>query len=371
MTDYRLPIHQVPSRKPVSAAPSGQQFQAYRNGGYPQQQEYRPQQQLSQHPSVASLQHSRRRTSSSNALPYTAQQQQQQPQYQQSHQPYTTGPSPQHSMTVPHNPLARRLSSATTSTTSTGNNPTNQDIRRSSSSRSTNSQMSYVALLRRQKATVWCDRAQPEDPRLRAQKLVDKKRAYLEVHGAGTGRASTLGSGKGKHGIKVTDLSPSALVGATVPVRLSANEIGDADYDANSERGFPYRRTGSGRSSIGSGHRYPGSYQRNTQGSMGSNNSPPNEKKDLPGVSEHPTADKPEEQKDTGSVKDNATTHSQNSEQEDNFGTVGDMGAPSAATLAAEKAKKAADLRRRGSVDERTTTMTNVRLFVANPDLSD
>ncbi|CEN60211.1 hypothetical protein ASPCAL02652 [Aspergillus calidoustus] len=373
MTDYRLPMHQVPSRKPVSTAPPGQQFQAYHNGGYPQQQQYRPQQQppqqLSQHPSVASLQHSRRRTSSSNALPYNShQQQQQQQQYQQ---PYTTGPSPQHSMTVPHNPLARRLSSATTSTTSTGNNPTNQDIRRSSSSRSGNSQMSYVALLRRQKATVWCDRAQPEDPRLRAQKLVDKKRAYLEVHGAGTGRASTLGSGKGKHGIKVTDLSPSALVGATVPVRLSANEIGDADDDANSERGFPYRRTGSGRSSIGSGHRYPSGYQRNTQGTMGSNSPPPNEKNDLPGVSEHPSTDKPEEQKDTGSMKDNATTNSKDSEQEDSFGTVGDLGAPSAATLAAEKAKKAADLRRRGSVDERTTSMTNVRLFVANPDLSD
>ncbi|KAL2810183.1 hypothetical protein BJX63DRAFT_434467 [Aspergillus granulosus] len=372
MTDYRLPIHQVPSRKPVSTGPSGQQFQSHRNGGYPQQQQYQPQQQLppqqlSQHPSVASLQHSRRRTSSSNALPYIAQQQQQQ-QYQQ---PYTTGPSPQHSMTVPHNPLARRLSSGTTSTASTGNNPTNQDIRRSSSSRSASSQMSYVALLRRQKATVWCDRAQPEDPRLRAQKLVDKKRAYLEVHGAGTGRASTLGSGKGKHGIKVTDLSPSALVGATVPVRLSANEIGDADDDANSDRGFPYRRTGSGRSSIGSGHRYPSGYQRNTQGSMGSNSTPPNEKKDLSGVSEHQPTDKPEQQKDAGSVKDNATTHSQNSEQEDNFGTLGDLGAPSAATLAAEKAKKAADLRRRGSVDERTTTMTNVRLFVANPDLSD
>jgi hypothetical protein len=42
-----------------------------------------------------------------------------------------------------------------------------------------------------------------------------------------------------------------------------------------------------------------------------------------------------------------------------------------AATTAAEKARKADELRRRGSVDERTTTMTNVRLFVANPDLSD
>ncbi|KAL4903474.1 hypothetical protein BDW74DRAFT_156453 [Aspergillus multicolor] len=354
MTDYRLPMHQMPSRKPVPSVHSGPQFQAYHHNGY-QQQQYQPHPQA-QHPSVASLAHSRNRTTSSNVLPYAGHQQQQQHHPQQS---YSTGPSPQHSMTVPYNPLARRLSSATTSTTSTGNNA---DIRRSTSSRSAGSQMSYVALLRRQKATVWCDRAQAEDPRLRQQKLVDKKRAYLEVHGAGAGRASTLGSGKGKHGNKVTDLSPSALVGATVPVRLSANEVGDAEDDARSERDFPYRRTGSGRSSLGSGHRYPSGYQRNT---TSSSNTPPNEKTDLPGVSE----DKAEEQKDSSAAKDDtATTHSRSGEQED---TLGEMGAPSAATLAEQKAKKAADLRRRGSVDDRTTSMTNVRLFVANPDLSD
>jgi hypothetical protein len=229
--------------------------------------------------------------------------------------------------------------------------------------------MSYVALMRRQKATVWCDRAQPEDPRLRQQKLVDKKRAYLEVHGAGGGRASTLGSGKGKHAGKVADLSPSALVGATVPVRLSANEVGDAEDDARSEKDFPYRRTGSGRSSTGSSHRYPSGYQRNTQSTMGSNSTPPNEKTDLPGVSEHPSMDKAADHKDTTSSKDDAA--SRNSEQEDNFGTVGDMEAPNAATLAEQKAKMAADIRRRGSVDDRSTSMTNVRLFVANPDLSD
>jgi hypothetical protein len=102
---------------------------------------------------------------------------------------------------------------------------------------------------------------------------------------------------------------------------------------------------------------------------MGSNNSPPNERTDLPGVSEDPAMDHPQEQQDAAPAKDEtATTHSRNSEQEDNFGTVGDMTAPSAATMAEQKAKKAAELRRRGSVDDRTTSMTNVRLFVANPD---
>lgn len=40
--------------------------------------------------------------------------------------------------------------------------------------------------------------------------------------------------------------------------------------------------------------------------------------------------------------------------------------------VAAEQAKKAEELRRRGSVDERSMTMGGKgRLFVANPDLDD
>jgi hypothetical protein len=226
--------------------------------------------------------------------------------------------------------------------------------------------------MRRQKATVWCDRSQPEDPRLRAQKLADKKRAYLEVHGSGAGRSGTLGSGKVKHTKGTTDFSPSTLVGATVPVRLSANEVGDADEDAVSDNGFYHRRTNSGRSSLNSNHRYPSGYQR-PPGTMGSNSTPPSEKEktDLPEVSEHPPAEKHEEEMDRQSAQDAdaATTHTQGSEQEDHFGSIGDMEAPSAAVTAQQKAKKADELRRRGSVDDRTTSMT--RLFVANPDLSD
>lgn len=250
--------------------------------------------------------------------------------------------------------------------------PAESDIRRSASNRSANSQLGYVALMRRQKGTVWCDRAQPEDARMREQALRDKKRAYLEVHGAGARRAGAAG-GKIRHGVKGgMDFSPSNLVGAKVPVRLSANEVGDGDDDAHStaEGGVLHRRTGSGRSSLGS-NRYPSGYSR-PQGTMGSSGTPPNEKTDLPDVSENTPAEIQEEEKSRLSslVKDDAaTTHS--SEQED---FVGDMEAPSAAVQAsqkAQKAQKADELRRRGSVDERTTSMTNVRLFVANPDLSD
>ncbi|KAL4894573.1 hypothetical protein BDV59DRAFT_200910 [Aspergillus ambiguus] len=346
MTDYRLPLHQPPpARKPVpNMRPGYAPYQAYDA----------PQQQLSPHPSV-----NRSRTPSSQVSPYAAHQ-----------QAYSTGPSPQQTMTAPVNyPPSRRLSSATTSTSSTGNAAAG-DIHRSASSRSAQSQLGYVALMRRQKATVWCDRAQPEDPRLRAQKMADKKRAYLEVHGAGTGgRAGTLASGKIKHSKGATDFSPSNLVGATVPVRLSANEVGDAEEETRSDSGFPYRRTGSGRSSLGSGSRYPSGYQRTPQGGT-----PPNEKTDLPEVSEHPPAEREETANNTTAdnhAEDDARRNSFGSEQEESFGMVGEMAAPSAATAAAEKAKRADELSRSGSVDERTTTMTNVRLFVANPDLSD
>jgi hypothetical protein len=203
---------------------------------------------------------------------------------------------------------------------------------------------------------------------MREQARRDKKRAYLEVHGAG--RAGH--SGKIRHGGKAgLDFSPSNLVGASVPLRLSANEVGDGDDDSHSAEGvMMHRRTGSGRSSIAS-NRYPSGYHRQ-QGTMGSNSTPPNEKTDLPEVSENTPAEIHEEEKSRLSslVKDDAaTTHTVNSsEQED---VVGEMEAPSAAVHAAQKANKADELRRRGSVDERTTSMTNVRFFVANPDDSD
>ncbi|KAJ5099597.1 hypothetical protein N7532_006598 [Penicillium argentinense] len=352
MTEFRMPLHQgPPPRKPL---PPQQNYQY---------QAYDAPRNLAPHSAIPQTTHSRTRTTSSQVLPYGGSQ------HYQSAPPH---PMPQQTMAPPAPfPQSRRLSSTTTSTNSTGNPMAHGDvdIRRSASNRSANSQLGYVALMRRQKATVWCDRAQPEDARMREQALRDKKRAYLEVHGAGAGRGGA--HGKIRHGGKAgLDFSPSNLVGAKVPVRLSANEVGDGDDDSHSiEGGMMHRRTGSGRSSLGS-NRYPSGYQR-PQGTMGSNSTPPNEKSDLPDVSENTPAEIHEEKSRVSSlVKDDAaTTHTTNSsEQED---VVGDMEAPSAAVHAAQKASKADELRRRGSVDERTTSMTNVRLFVANPDLSD
>ncbi|KAJ5223763.1 hypothetical protein N7468_008305 [Penicillium chermesinum] len=354
MTDFRMPMHQgPPGRKPVGMV----------QHGYSSYQGYDSPRNLAPQPAAQTV-HSRTRTTSSNVLPYGS----------SSHSPHYQaglgqGPiSPNKSALPAPFPPARRLSNTTTSTNSTGNQMAHADvdIRRSASNRSANSQLGYVALMRRQKGTVWCDRAQPEDPRMREQALRDKRRAYLEVHGGGrSGHPSSKNRHGGKGGL---DFSPSNLVSAKVPVRLSANEIGDAEDDALSNEGVIHRRTGSGRSSVGSS-RYPSGYQR-PSGTMGSNSTPPSEKTDLPEVTENPPAEVREEEKSRVSslTKDDAgTTHS--SEQED---MVGDMQAPSAAIAASEKAKKADELRRRGSVDERTMSLGNVRLFVANPDdLSD
>lgn len=196
--------------------------------------------------------------------------------------------------------------------------------------------------------------------------MAQKKRAYLEVHGAGAGRSATLGSGKIKHSGKgTTDFSPSTLVGGAVPVRLSANEVGDADENAHSDDIY-HRRPGSGRSSLGSVNRFPSGYQR-PQG----NSSPPNEKTDLPEVSENPPANPPANPAKPEEEKPSAEDERRGSIQEENFDVVPDMQAPSAAMTAVQKAQKAEELRRRGSVDDRSTSMTGVRLFVANPDLSD
>lgn len=250
---------------------------------------------------------------------------------------------------------------------------TSSDVHRSASSRSANLPLSYVALMRRQKGTVWCDRAQPEDPRLQAQKRAQKQRAYLELHGS-SGRSSTFASGKIRHSGKTgPSFSPSTLVGAIVPPRLSANEIGDDDEDDRSSEGGPYhRRTGSARSSLGSMQRYPSGYQR-PQGKT-----PPNEQADIPEVVETAAAPPDAAAQDFDSASASLTSsqkdypsEEQEPHDEHDFGNVSEMGAPAAANTAIQKAKKADDLRRRGSVDDRTTSLTGVRLFVANPDADD
>ncbi|EEH21832.1 hypothetical protein PABG_04048 [Paracoccidioides brasiliensis Pb03] len=434
MADYRSPTLQNPHRKALPSGNAGLQFHSTGSPAsqHPPQQAVRPQAHQNRAQVVSSYPPNHMSPQRQMAPPYPPQlpqhrQQQQLSQHQQYQQQHQQRMNPSLPM--------RRSSTATSSTTSTGGKGhqphghpgTQVDIRRSSSSRSTNTPLGYVALMRKQKATVWCDRAQTQDPRVVAQRRAAKQRAALEVHGGG-GRSATLGStGKIRHNTssRTMGYNTATLVGAGVPLRLSANEIGDGEDDMENDRPAFHRRTDSGRSSTGSNRFFPSGYQRPQQGrfSTSSNgNTPPNSdvadrQTDIPELVETPAPLKPEGEKDyfavpTAATNDNnnvnananvnannvngsptmttttsdpetansdtttnkldypSTLQSYGSEEED-FGTVTEMAAPSGAVYAANRAKKTDDLRRRGSVDDRSTSMSSVRLFVANPDLSD
>jgi hypothetical protein len=225
---------------------------------------------------------------------------------------------------------------------------------------------------------VWCDRAQHEDPRLVAAQKAAKMRATLEVVGgrSGAGSSGTLASSKGASKLRqrLVGYTPGDLVGGVggVPMRLSATEVegeDDEDDNTNVHHGY-HHRSGSGRSSVGSsrlGHtnsRQSGA--SSTVGKWSSGNTPPDSLHDL---AETPgPADNQDGTRSAGSGS--------SAERADQ---VGDLTTDDAARLASnsllqstvtrEKSlRNPEDLRRRGSVDERTMTMSAGRLYIANPD---
>lgn len=281
--------------------------------------------------------------------------------------------------------LRRTPTSSTSSTSGTPNRSNSGALRRSSSARSGNSPTSYVALMRKQKATVWCDRSQYEDPRILAQQRQLKMRANMEVAGGphhaplrnssgGSSVAAGVRSKVRHHGVPKASLyAPVAMAGSGVPMRLSASEVDEGDSEDNGSVGKgagPYHhRTGSGRSSLGSGRRV--AY---AAGRMSSNSTPPSGQNSSPGEmhdlmeEETPvptyTANNYFEHTKTG------LSGGSGSSGERNFGDIGQM--PQSLPKPSQDTKKSSDeLHRRGSVDERTMTMSNTRLFIANPDLSD
>jgi hypothetical protein len=350
--------------------------------------------------------HNRSRTTSSNTFPTIVYpEQEQRPQYQP--QPQQVQQRPQQPRYPSNNqmyPYAQRRtpSQGTFSTASSGNaaplRPPSQDLRRSTSSRSGGPPQatSYVALMRRQKATVWCDRAQHEDPRLVAAQKAAKMRATLEIVGGSAGNwrsttasSATLSGGKGvtskirHHGkAGLVGYSPGDLVGGVggVPMRLSATEVEGEDSDDDNTNVHPgyHHRSGSGRSSVGSSRRGP-TYSRqsgasSTVGKWSSGNTPPDSLHDVaekpgPGDPNYvPTDSQPDGTRSAGSGS--------SAERADQ---VADLSANDAARLASKSllqstitreksVRNPEELRRRGSVDERTMTMSAGRLYIANPD---
>jgi hypothetical protein len=243
--------------------------------------------------------------------------------------------------------------------------------------------------MRKQKATVWCDRSQNIDQKTAAAQRAAKQRAAQEVHGGnGTaGRTSTINSGSvvGKirhHGVpKAPGYVPANLSGAGVPMRLSANEmLGDEEEASVGETNssMMHARSGSGRSSTNSA-KYPSGYPR-PQGRFSTTSTPPSggesgsPNEDIPELAETPGAGRRDRNRDYFDEKAGGSTPGDSSqlEGEDSFGDIKEMKGPNAAVQAIQKAKNNEDLRRRGSVDERAMSMSaGVRLFVANPDLDD
>lgn len=277
--------------------------------------------------------------------------------------------------------------------------------------------MSYVTLLRKQKATVWCDRAQYEDPRLLAQQRAAKQRANQEVFArASQGRTATgISSGAGKVAAKIRHHGKPGVVGYTpennyigvggVPLRLSATEVEGEDSDdettTNNNRSnedhvsmqrLHHRRTGSsGRSSTTSGRRAASAAYRTSggvvgpaPGSSGGGSGSGSNKRWSPGDTPERTGslatqDNQAEFQPGGEDKLDRPQSVRSGSSAEKADALPELSKVSAAKLASNSLLNAAltreksvknpeDLRRRGSVDERTMTLSSGRLFIANPD---
>lgn len=402
--------------------------------------------------SNAAYTHSRTRTTSSNIFPmgmpapfppnnYPANPyQQQQPQ-----QPYLAQPQQYHQRRSPSvNTFSTVSSGGGNGGVSVGAPPAAYrnspplDIRRSTSSRSggngTNPgsphSSGYVALLRKQKATVWCDRAQYEDPRLLAQQRAAKMRAHMEVVGSGSGlglpgvglgysgsggRTSTglSSTGAGKVAAKIRHHGKPTVVGYSpgshfngvggVPLRLSATEVegeeSDEDDGIIQRMHHHHRRTGSsGRNSIASGGRRGIAYR--SSGGLGPAGANPNPQQQGQGGGARWSPSGTPERRGSLADSGNNTNNTSNPNKDDSSGggsggsgkarsfgsgsggseRLDDVPELSANNIASNSMKHAAitreksvnkgvdELKRRGSVDERTMTLTSGRLFIANPD---
>ncbi|KAF1986498.1 hypothetical protein K402DRAFT_412573 [Aulographum hederae CBS 113979] len=382
MDPYRNPQQlPVPHRKPLPQS-SNPNLRAH-----PAASQYQHQPQSQSH-SQQQPQHRHTRTSSSNILPSAPQPTPANP----ASSPYNSSTMTSTMTSTTPKPTRRTLSNATT----TSNNingaalpiRSNSNLSRSSSGRSGNSPISYVALMRKQKATVWCDRTQHEDPRIMAQQRAAKMRAAVEVVGGNQPRPVNTHQGghsgglrsKVRHGGAPKATNYAGNMGGTgVPMRLSANEVDeDTSEDANGQTTH-HQRTGSGRSSLGSGRRVSsfghiqGSrYSTSSTPPSGNGSSPSGTMEDL--AEETPLASAYAQPSDyfakSGATPTGLSSGSGSSgEREQGFGQLGTM--PEHTRRVEDERKKSEDLIRRGSVDERTMTMSGVRLFVANPDLSD
>ena len=165
------------------------------------------------------------------------------------------------------------------------------------------------------------------------------------------------------------------MVGGGVPMRLSANEV-ENDGLGRDDDSFKasHNRRESRRSSMGSNQFLSVNNRQSNRYSEGSTPTDSSPNADITEVDETPVPGNHHDSSkgDYFSQPAGEGGSGSSSEVESSFGNFGQMKAPSSARR--EEGKSAEELRRRGSVDERANTMGSlggVRLFVANPDLSD
>jgi hypothetical protein len=288
---------------------------------------------------------------------------------------------------------------------------------RRSSSRGSAAPTSYVALLRKQKATVWCDRSQAEDPRIAASIRLAKERAEREVsqaphhlhhhsysHGGsqygsgsfaagprttppnanGSGSSSSFTSGvrKIRHQGKaqaVASFSKGAnMAGTGVPVRLLSGELDDDDENPilqqqqqflhpNSQQGYqnmqqPGAQAGMGKDDDwGIDASFYGTADPTEAEHVGGGNGGSNGMK----LQLHPVHSRTNSE-NMDMLEEETPTTDTFGDSFDNYRYLGRSD-----TRTSSEEEKDDDLKRRGSVDDRAMTMSGVRLFVANPDLDD
>lgn len=407
MVEYRAPHYQFPQR-PLGPAfyPSPSTKSLTINPHLaPAPNPYDPQSASSQ---GSYNTHARRRTSSSGALPADS--------YPANYNPgYSNVANNGNNFQTVTYLSHRSGSNSTTSSNSSSSGRMDQTVpitlRRSgsnhtASSIATTSSNAYVTYLRRQKATVWCEKSQYEDPRLVAAQRIAKLRAAMEVvgsstgtylsagynqHGLGSGSGSTASSlnagrsGKlGRSTNHVASTVKKAWGGSTepgiangalpsgIPSRLSATEVlGDEDEDETFIVGPGLnKRSGSGKSSLNSNHRKTNrsssirSDTNRTSSIYGNNVGRPHRNSSGSTPSYSPTSSIAESQE--GNKPKNSGSHSPpgRSEYRNTYDhSYHNAGIP----------RRDNTVRRRGSLNEedvvRTMTMSGVRLFVANPDV--
>ncbi|KAG8529656.1 uncharacterized protein KY384_005137 [Bacidia gigantensis] len=230
-------------------------------------------------------------------------------------------------------------------------------------------------------------RSCPEDPRVIAQQKAAKIRAGREISGIqgkiADGRTSTSGSmGSGSlgvrskirhHGVPKASGYHSAnanMVGGGVPMRLSANEVGDeGTYNGSVTGSSPpgpgrilHQRTNSGQSSVRDSRFLTVDTQQGRRFSQGST---PISAQSGSGHGEG-IPELEEKEKGEEAVVSAGPKSATSSERENSFGKVGEMAPPVPRKDDVLGKKKDGDLERRGSVEVRKNPFT---LFIANPDV--